>query len=865
MRKIILLFASLLIAFTAIADEKISISSPTSLPEINGKANPGVAGAFIGTLAPRVVVAGGSNFSEGFPWEGGKKQYTDAIYLVSQNDGGYSVELSEVKLPRDIAHGVSAVVDGVLYCFGGENANEKFTDYFTLTLSGGKPQVALGDKMPEGFAPVAASTQGKMIYIHGVKTEGNALYGFDTQSKLWSELAPLPEGRRNQGAVFVAQHNGQSMAHYLIGGRDVQGADIDLPTTLWQYTAHDNQWTSKGDIEVDGAKKVLAYPSAVAYGSGHIVVIGGDNCDMFTRLYGLAVDIAECEDVHKKDSLQALQKQLQTTHAGFSREILSYHTITGQWVGEIQSPEPLPVVTTAVVLGGDIIIPSGEVSPGVRTADITQVIIESTASFGAINYGVIGLYLLAMVGIGVYFSNKGKRFAKNGKGTEQFFKGGGNIPWWAAGISIFATALSAITFLSIPAKSFSTDWSMLVFNFTIILAVPIVIHFYLPFFRKLSVASAYEFLEQRFSRSIRYMASAFFITFMFARVAIVLFLPSLALNAVTGMDIYLCIVLMGVVTIAYCTMGGIEAVVWGDVIQGFVLVGGAFVALGYMIWGVDGGLTTVIDTVVSDNKINMFNFEFDWSKPLFWTVLIGGLANTLLTYTSDQSVIQRYISVKDSSSARKGIWLNGIVSIPVSVLFFAIGTAMFVYFKHTPQELNISMSNTDSIFPHFIMTRMPAGLAGLLIAAVFAAAMSTLSSNINSASTVVVEDFYRKFKKDTTDAQRMRFARVSGLIIGSLGVGMAIMLATFNIASLWDQFNLFLGLLTSGVGGLFMMGIFTKRIGTRSALCGFVGSMALILWLNSGGEVSFLLYGFVGLAGSFVVGYLMSFVFGRGK
>ena len=217
-------------------------------------------------------------------------------------------------------------------------------------------------------------------------------------------------------------------------------------------------------------------------------------------------------------------------HEGFSKELLAYHAITNTWVSLGEAQTGFPAVSTAVIAGGGIVIPSGEIRPGVRTPDVQIVTIHEPVEFGWGNYSVIIAYLLVMMGIGVYFVRKNNT-------TDQFFKGGAKIPWWAAGISIFATALSAITFISIPAKAYGADWGMFMFNMTILMIVPIVIHYYLPFFRKLNVASAYQYLEQRFSSSVRYLASVFFCFFMFARIAIVLFLPSLALNAVTGIDV----------------------------------------------------------------------------------------------------------------------------------------------------------------------------------------------------------------------------------------------------------------------------------------------------------------------------------------
>lgn len=861
-RKLLTLLLTLLFATTSgqATNSTFTTAPAGSLPELrSGVPNPGVAGAFIGAVGDRILIAGGSNFSAGYPWEGGQKQYTDQIYVLTPSSNGqYSYTSSDSKLPAGIAHGVAASTGQALYCFGGQTATGESRAVYTIKPGAGAMQVNSPGLLPEGFRPVAATDYKGTLYVSGTLNGANAFYRYAPTHNQWRALSGCPGELRTAGSALAGQHNGREEALYLIGGRAETPEGIRLFTEVWEYLPAHDKWTPKGDVTIDGKPVVTMFASVVPFGSGHILLIGGDDGSELIRRAGLERQIAAAATPAEADSLKSILKQAFTDHKGFSKQILAYHPITDTWFSMGEAEQPFPAVTTAVVAGKNILLPSGEISPGVRTPDIRTVTIIDTAEFGWGNYAVVVAYLLVMMGVGFYFSRKANT-------TEQFFKGGNKIPWWAAGISIFATALSAITFISIPAKAYAADWSMFMFNMAILIIVPIVIHFYLPFFRKLNVASAYEYLEQRFSAPVRYLASFFFSAFMFARIAIVLFLPSLALNAVTGIDIYVCILLMGVVTIAYCTMGGIEAVIWGDVIQGTILVGGALVSLAYLVNGIDGGISTVVTTAVAEDKFNFLNFNFDFTQPVFWVVLLGGVANQLLTYTSDQSVIQRYITVKDVEGTKKGLWLNGWLSVPIAVIFFLIGTALYVYFQQHPEFQNVGMQNTDSIFPHFIMHGLPTGIAGLLIAAIFAAAMSTLSANINSTATVLTEDFYRKIRKNATDQQRMRFARVSGLIVGSLGLGMAIILATFDIASLWDQFNLVLGLFTSGLGGLFMMGIFTKRIGTRSALTGFFGSIAVLLLFNSYSAVSFLLFGFIGLVSCLVIGYLSSFIYGRAK
>ena len=799
-----------------------------------GRQGGGSAGAFIGKVGDIVLIAGGSDFENAKPWEGGVKSYFDKVWAVTDAGGRLSCrEVEDVRLPVPLGNGCAAGDGKTMFCISGSLDDLKVRSFCSL---------------PAGFVPNAAEYHKGYIYIIGSRDGANSLLRLNVGSRQFKELAPCPGTLVTEGSCFVYQHNGREEAFYLIGGRSSGPDGIFMESNVWEYLPTHDTWNRKASFNDGGKPLSLMYGSAVKYGSAHILVFGGDDGVEFLRRDSLGRDESRPEEL-----VEAF-----LGHKGFSNKIFAYHTITDTWTTLDSLDLSLPVVTTAVELNGKIIIPSGEARPGVRSEDIIEVSIADKASFGWVNYLVVIVYLLLMMGMGFYFSRRNN-------GSDKFFKGGGSIPWWAAGISIFATALSAITFLSIPAKAYAADWGMFMYNMTIILTVPVVINFYLPLFRKLKVASVYEYLEERFSGSVRWLASAFFCLFMFTRIAIVLFLPSLALNAVTGINIYLCILMMGVVTIIYCTMGGIEAVVWGDVVQGILLVGGAIISFVWIVGGIKGGFDGFMNVAVEQSKFNILNMSLDWTQPVFWVAILGGFSNQLLTYTSDQSVVQKYLTVKDTKGTEKGLWLNGLLSIPIAFLFFGIGTALFVFFRQEPQLLNVGMSNTDSIFPHYIMCRLPVGISGLLIAAIFAAAMSTLSSNINSSTTVMCEDFYTKIRKNCTDAQKVRFARVSGIIVGTLGVLMAIALATFDIASLWDQFNFFLGLLTSSLGGLFLMGIFTKRIGTRSAVTGFVGCVVVLLLFHRFSHVTSTLYGFLGLVSCFLIGWLSSFVFGKGR
>lgn len=305
-------------------------------------------------------------------------------------------------------------------------------------------------------------------------------------------------------------------------------------------------------------------------------------------------------------------------------------------------------------------------------------------------------------------------------------------------------------------------------------------------------------------------------------------------------------------------MGGVEAVVWGDVVQGVILVGGAIVAALYLIFNTEGGAGGFFDIAMQNDKLRLFDWSLDWTKATFWVVIVGGLANNLISYTSDQTVIQRYLTTKDERGAGRGILMNGIMSVFISIVFYAIGTGLYTFFKTHPAELDYTMGNSDAIFPFFMMSQMPSGLAGLLIAAIFAATMSTISSNINSVSTAFSIDVFRKLRPQADDRTMLRVARRTCIVSGVIGVIIAVLMATWNILSLLDYFNTILGLLSSGLGGLFIMGIFFPRINARSALIGFATGTAVVFYLNFLTSVSFLLFGAAGMAVSVVVALLAS-------
>lgn len=530
-------------------------------------------------------------------------------------------------------------------------------------------------------------------------------------------------------------------------------------------------------------------------------------------------------------------------------DLTLYHTITGVFVDY-----PVPEGPGHLAIRDGSICKLKEVPSGVEVSKLSFT--KARRGFTPADTVVMILYFIALVFIGWFFS-------KRQKSSDDYFKGGQRIPWWAAGLSLFATALSAITFMSIPAKAYATDWSYMLFNAGIVLVCPVIIYLFIPFFRKLEVSTAYEFLEQRFNYATRLICSLAFIIYQVGRMGVVLYLPAIAIHIVTGADIFLCIALMGVFSIIYTRMGGIEAVVWTDALQAVILLGGALFVVFHIIHSSGLSVNDAVAIAQDAGKFNMGSFKIDFNNATIITVLVATCFTNLTTYGTDQSMVQRYMTTSSEKAARKSVLTNAVIVVPATIIFFAIGTALFVYYKTNPVEASVSMENTDAIFPWYIYCNLPTGLTGLLISGIFAAAMSTLSGSMNSAATSYVVDIRpRLFAKGPIDkADELKVAKRATLVIGVLSLLFACLMATWEIESLWDEFSKILGLILGSMGGLFLLGMTCKRANATGALTGMAISVIVQFLVAKYTPIYLLLYTTVGFITCYVTGLLVSLAF----
>ncbi len=875
----------------------ITWSHLPDLPPADGQPHQlGLAGPFVGLHNDALLVAGGANFPHGAPWEpdkvadrmatdrGGKKVYWNDIYVLTREDHPqtpstsptlpvYQWRRSETALPHAVGYGVAVSTDYGLICIGGESkpfvedddnnvtqTDVRFDDVFVLRWDPASKRIDVSDtlsrpnlspaKLPD--LPRATSTQsgtlvGSTIYLVGGDHGDGATKTFWSldlrrpDQLEWVERPPWP-GPARVLAVAAAQNDGIEDCLYLFSGRStIPGETSDLLTDAYCYRPSDASWKRIAD-----APHCLMAGTGIGVGVHHVLTFGGDDGTVFQQLERLALD-------GSTEATTAL-RQMQRSHPGFNRDILAYHTVTDTWVtlsGQLPESER-PVTTTVVRWGDEFVIPSGEVRPAVRTSSVLSGKIVRTTNFGVANVTVLVVYLVALVAMGFWFSRRVSD-------ANDFFTAGQRIPWWAAGLSIFGTQLSAITFMAIPAKTYSTDWRLLIANLTIVAVAPLVVFFFLPFYRRLNVTTAYEYLEKRFNRTIRLLASGMFVLLQFGRIGVVLLLPSIALSVVTGINVTTCIGTMGLLCILYTVLGGIEAVIWTDVMQVVVLVGGAILCLILISNSIDGGWDGMIDLGESAKRFRVLDFHWNWRDPTFFVILIGAFSQNLISYGSDQSVIQRYLTTHDEAAARRGIWTAAILAIPASLIFFMIGTALFAYFKTHPAELDPGLQQTDAIFPHYIINCMPPGVAGLVIAALFAAAMSSLDSSMNSVAAAITADFYRRPGRQNSTVE-LRIARLVTLLIGLCGTLFAIWMSKQpGIKSLWDTFAGYIGLFGGGLCGLFLLAIFTTRTSATAAGCGLVASALIQFVLQKATVVSPWLYSATGIAACFCVGYIVAF------
>jgi solute:Na+ symporter, SSS family len=479
---------------------------------------------------------------------------------------------------------------------------------------------------------------------------------------------------------------------------------------------------------------------------------------------------------------------------------------------------------------------------------------------------VIAAYMAALVLLGL-------RFARRQTSTDRYFVANRSIPGWAAGMSLLATLISSVTFIAYPGSAYAGDWSNLVPGLMTPVVLAVSSFVVIPFYRRVVEMSAYEYFGQRFGYRARVYSTIAYALGHFSKMGFVFYLLALTVSSMTGWNTDRVILLVGAITVSYTLIGGIEAVIWADVVQGFALWLGILICLGYLLFLPAGGPAAIWAVAWHSHKISLGSTAPDLSKPTILVLSIYGFFYYLQRYIADQTVVQRCLAAKSDRAAVRGIALGSLLCIPVWTLFMLIGTLCWAFYRTAGEKLPAYITKSDQVFPYFITSHIPPGLAGLFLAALFGAAMANLSSDFNSLSAIAVEDYYRIFRPASSERLRLVVAKTAVAVTGILCIAVATALAHTNgtALSLWYTVS---AIVAGGLAGLFLLAFFCGRAGAAAAWAGIIASLAFTTWatltLDGGklwnlGRFNFSLHNYmIGVIGHLVLlagGYLASFVF----
>jgi SSS family solute:Na+ symporter len=464
---------------------------------------------------------------------------------------------------------------------------------------------------------------------------------------------------------------------------------------------------------------------------------------------------------------------------------------------------------------------------------------------------IIVLYLAGMVWIGIYFSRQNKN-------AEQFSIASGKIPGWAIGLSIYATFLSSNTFLGVPGKAFGSNWNSFVFSLSMPFAAWFASKYFVPFYRGTHQVSAYTHLENRFGPWARTYAVSCFLLTQFARMGTIFFGMALSVNALTGLSMSLIMMVMGICIIVYTVMGGMKAVIWTEVVQGIIKTLGALLILFLVVKEIPGGTDKIISIAKEKNKFSLGTASFDLTTSGFWVIFLYGFFINLNNFGMDQNYVQRYHTAASNRQASKSIWFCVALYVPVSLLFFIIGTSLFAYYEVHPslvdtirmqvavEKLGTSASTAslhqyasglqpadygDKVLPNFMATKVPTGLLGILVAAILSAAMSTISSSMNASATVFCADIYKKYVNKTLEGKAyLRLLHVVTVLAGIIGLVAGIaMIGSKSILDTWWELS---GVFAGGMLGLFLLGLISRRATSHEAITAVIIGLIVVIWMS---------------------------------
>jgi SSS family transporter len=424
-------------------------------------------------------------------------------------------------------------------------------------------------------------------------------------------------------------------------------------------------------------------------------------------------------------------------------------------------------------------------------------------------------------------------------------------------ISLVAADMSAISYMGIPAWTYEHNLELVWSSWSYLFVAPVVMFVFMPFYSRFKFYTAYEYLERRFDLKTRLLGSAIFLLMRGSHVAIVIYAPSLILTLITGLPLTGCVVIMGICTTLYTTLGGMKAVIWTDIIQFSILITGLFTVCWLSISHIPGGVPVAWHVVQDAGRLHLFNFSADITQvTTFWAAGIGGGFMALSTLGTDQAYLQRYFTTSSLKAGQRSILLDAIILVPVSLLLYSVGPVLYTFYRFNPGELR-GLPTIDAILPYFVLTQLDGWLAGLVIASIFAASMAVMSAGINALTTATTMDFYKRLvRPNCSDAEAVLIGR-----IGTVAWGTAATIAALfagRLGPIINAFNMINSFLGGPILGIFLLGMLTRRargLGTIGGAFSGLACVSLLAWKT---QVAFFYYAIVGTLVTFGCGWLLS-------
>ncbi|HZQ21627.1 MAG TPA: sodium/solute symporter [Terriglobales bacterium] len=468
----------------------------------------------------------------------------------------------------------------------------------------------------------------------------------------------------------------------------------------------------------------------------------------------------------------------------------------------------------------------------------------------AIDYAMASAYVLGITLLGASFYRK--------KATSQeYFLGGRGMWWLPAGISIVAADLSAISVMGTPAWSFKHNLELFWHSLGYLIAAPIVIVIFVPFYSSLRLYTAYEYLERRFNLPVRLLTSLLFLTVRAFHTALVVYAPALVINLVTNLPIWECVLFMGAITTVYTTLGGMKAVIWTDVVQFCTVMVGIILVFYASISRVPGGLAVAYQTALQAGKLHVINFSTDPRQlTSLWAMIAGGTVLCMAPLATDQAILQRLFTTKSAQDCRRSIVLQSILILPVVFMLYLAGTALFAFYYHNPGALQ-GLRSDDAILPLFVVRELPRGISGLILAAIFAASMAVMSASVNSLTTASTVDFYQRlFRPNESSEHYARVGRIGSVAWGGAVTVMALFVGRLGMLAL--AYNRVSSVISAPLLGIFLLAVLTRRTTGWGALLGAAVGVVVVSFVSAFSEWSFFWWGPIGVVATVVAGYLLS-------